>query len=120
MDRGAIAVHPGPIDLRGDVQHRRAGGERLDLRARRIARRGARAGDDHAERARDARIGIRHVHRTCLAACRNEADAVVARDRVEDRHVVDRDHAEHRGDADLGQRVGDEIAHGLADRDHIR
>ena len=33
VDRRAVAVHEGPVDLGGDVEHRRAGGERLDLRA---------------------------------------------------------------------------------------
>ena len=59
-----------------------------------------------------ARIGVGHVHGAGFAARRDEADAALARDRVEDRHVVDRDHAEGGGDAHVGERARD----GVADR----
>ena len=119
VDRGAVAVHERPIDLRGDVQDRRAGGHGLDLRARGIA--GGRAGRGHhdAERAFHARIGVRHVGGARLAARRHEPDAALARDRVENRHVVDRDHPEHRGDADLGERMRDQVADRLGERNDI-
>ena len=113
VDRGAVAVHIGAVDLRRDVEHRRTRRERIDLRARRVAGCGSGAGDDDAERTRNARIGVRHVHGAGFAARRHETNPVVPRDGVQDRHVVDRDHAEHRGHADLGQRVRDEIAHGF-------
>ena len=120
VDGGAIAIHVGPIDLRGDVQDRRAGGERLDLRARGVPRRRPGAGDDHAKGARHPRIGIGHVHCARLAAGGHEANTIVPRDRVEDRHVVDGDHAEHGADADLGKRMRDGVAHGFGERNHFR
>ena len=112
VDRRAVAIDEFAIDLRGDVQHRRAGGQRFDLRAGGIAGRGAGAGDDDAKRARHPRIGVGHVHGAGLAARRHETDSAVPRDGVENRHVVDRDHAENRRHADVGKRACD----GVADR----
>ncbi len=94
------------IDGGGDVQHARACRQRLGLSAGGVAGGRAGGGDADAEAAGDARIGVRHVHRPGLAARRHEADAALAGDGVQNRHVVDGYDAEHGGDADLRQDSG--------------
>ena len=120
VDRGAIAIHVRTINLRGDVQHWGPGGQRLELRARRISCRAAGAGDHDAKRARHACVGVCHIHGAGFPARRDEADAIVPCDRIENRHVVDRDHPEGGRDADLGESVGDQIADRLGERSESR
>ncbi len=110
VDRGAIAVDEFAVDLRGDVQDRRTGRERFNLRAGRVAGRGPGAGDDDAERTRDAGKRVRHVHGAGLAARGHEANPALTCDGVEDRHIVDRDYAERRRHADIGERSRDRVA----------
>ena len=111
-----IAIHELTIDLRGDMQDRRTGRQRFDLRTGRIARGGAGAGDDDAERTRHARIGIRHIHRAGFAARWNEANPALPPDRIQYRHVVDRDDAEDRRHAHIGERARDSVADRLGHR----
>jgi hypothetical protein len=100
------------FDLAGDVQQRGAGGQCFDHRARCVARRGARAGKGDAEAAGDAREAIGHIHRAGFAARADIADLAAVMDRVEDRHVVDRDHAECGLNAALLEKGGDQFAIG--------
>jgi hypothetical protein len=99
-------------ELTGDVQQRGAGGQCFDHRARRVARRGARAGERNAEAAGHARETIGHVHRAGFAARADVADLAAIVDRVEDRHVMDRDHAECGLNAALLEKGGDQFANG--------
>jgi hypothetical protein len=119
VDRGAVAIHMRPVDLRGDMQNRGARGERLKLRAGSVRRRGPGAGDDNTKRTAHARIGIGHVHGPGLAARRNETNTALARHGVENRHVMDGDDAKGGGNADLGEHIGNEVADGGC-RSHYR
>ena len=111
MDRRAVAVGEGQVDLRGDVQHARARGQRLGLRPRGVAGGGAGAGDGDAQPAGDAGIGIGHVHRASLPPRWHEADAALGGERVQDRHVVDGDDAEDGLHADIGEVARHQLAH---------
>jgi hypothetical protein len=113
VDGGAVAVGIGEIDLAGYVQDRAAGRQCLGLRAGGIARRRAGRGDADAEVSRHAGIGVSHVHGPGLPPGGHEADAALSGDGVKDRHVVNRDDAEHGRHADLREVAGDEVAHRL-------
>ncbi len=93
------------------MKKRRARGERFDEAARRVAGRGAGARDDNTEAAAHAREGVRHARGPGLAPRRNEADFAAAIDGIEDRHVVNRYHAERCFYAAILQKPRDEIAH---------
>ena len=110
VDIAPAAVEPAALDLACQMQHRRAGGQRLDQAAGGIAGRHAGGGDADAEPARNPGEGIGHVERAGLAARRHEAHPVAAREGVEDRHVVDRNDAERGFHPARVEKGGDQIA----------
>jgi hypothetical protein len=112
VDVREVLVQIGRFDLPGDVHERRARSQRFDHRARCVARSRARARERDAEAARNTRETIRHVQRACFAARADIADLAARVDRVEDRHVVNRDHAECGFDAALLEKSGDQFADG--------
>jgi hypothetical protein len=114
VNEAEVAVDVVGLDLPGEVQQRRAGGQRLDQRAGRIAGAGAGAGDAHAQGAGDAGIRIGHVAGAGLAARRHEADLAAPVERVEDGHVVDGDHAERGANAAALEEAGGEFTDGDA------
>ncbi len=105
VDVAAALIEKAGLDLAGQMEHRRAGGERLDEAAGGVTGRNARGGHADAKPARHPREGVGHVERARLAARRHEAHAPARGDRVEDRHVVDRDDAESGADA-AGLEIG--------------
>ena len=112
VDVGQVAVEVGRLDLPGDVQQWRAGGQGLDQAAGGIASGGAGAGDHHAQRAGAAGAGVGHAGGAGLTPGRHEADGAALGDGVQDRHVVDGDHAEGHLDAAALQEGGDGMANG--------
>lgn len=112
VDIREIFIEVFGLDLTGDVQQRGARGQCLDHRARCVARGRAGAGERDAESAGNARETIGHVHRARFAARADVADLAALMDRVEDRHVVDRDHAECGMHPALLEKSGDQFADG--------
>ncbi len=94
------------------MQQRGACGQRFDHRARCIARRRAGAREGHTEAARYARKTVGHIHGAGFAARADITNLAAVVDRVEDRHVVDRDHAERGFYAALLEKSGDQFANG--------
>ncbi len=110
VDERAPAIDIGLLDLAGDVDHRTAGGQRLDHAAGGVARRGPGAGQRDADIARCAGMCVGHVERARLAARRHEPDPAAPPEGVKHRHVVDRDDAIGGGHATGFEERGDEIA----------
>ena len=110
VQEAEAAVKERLVDLAGEMEERRAGGRRLDERARSVAGAGAGAGDDDAKPARDAGRRVRHVGGARLAARRHEADTAAPVDRVEDRNVVNADDAEGEAHAGALEEGGDDVA----------
>ncbi|MNE58567.1 hypothetical protein D3C80_1536070 [compost metagenome] len=112
MDVGKVLVQVRRFDLPGDVQQRRAGGQCFDQRTGSVARSGAGGGQAHAQATGGAGIGIGHVGRPGFTAGHDEADVAAHGEGIEDRHVVDRDHAEGGLDLALLEKRGDGSANG--------
>jgi hypothetical protein len=66
--------------------------------------------ESYAQATAHACEGVCHAHRAGLAARRHEPDARAAIDGIEDRHVVDRHHAEGGVDAELLEIADRELA----------
>ena len=116
VNEAQVAVQEFRFDLARQMQHRGAGGDGFNQRAGSIASTGASAGDTHAQVAGDTRIGICHVAGTGLTACRYEPDRqrlMAARvEGIQNRHVVDGDHAKGRAGAALLQKTHGQFTHG--------
>ncbi|MNV31690.1 hypothetical protein D3C71_1230080 [compost metagenome] len=112
MDVGHAPIQEWRFDLSGQVQQRRARSPGFNERARRIAGRGAGAGQADAQPARGARIGVGHIGGPGFAACRHEADLAAFAQGVQDGHVVYRDHAERGIGSTLFKKGGNGVADG--------
>ncbi len=95
--------------LTGDVQHGGSGEARLDQAGDRIRHARAGAGEQHAEMAHHARIGVGHVRAAHLAAAHHVAQRIALADGIEHRDVVHGHDAEDGRYAHARQDIRDEI-----------
>ena len=91
------------------MQHRRSCRHGLHQSARCIAGTCARAGDDHAELAADARRRIGHVAGPGFTPRGNKANLSQTMEGVQHGHVVDGNHAKSQAHALRLQKAGDDF-----------
>ena len=115
MDEAQIAIQELRLDLARQVQHGRACGDGLHHGPRRVAATGSGAGDAHAQHATHAGCSIGHVASAGFPTCRDKTDLSTCMESIEDRHVVDGNHAIGGFHAACFQETGDQFAHGDGD-----
>jgi hypothetical protein len=109
VQEAEVAIEVRRVDLAGEVKQRGSRGQRLDHPAACVCRGSPGARHYDAQAAGHACIGVGHADRARFAARRHEPYVAAPVDRIEDRHVVDRDDAKRRLHPELLEIADDEI-----------
>ena len=113
MHRADISINEACGSLPGDMQHGAAGKTRFHQARDGIGHAWPRAGEDHAQMAGDARIGISHMRAAHLTTRLHIAQTIALADRIQHRNIMHGHNTEDGRNTDLRQEFRHQIGDGV-------